>query len=430
MKNAIQYFIRYHIVADVLLLLIAILGILSAMNVQRSLFPRIESRNIAIETVYIGASPTEVEKGITLKVEEEIEGIEGIKKVNSTSVENLSNINVEILSSYDVETVLKDVKNAIDRINNFPDDAEKPVIYKIERTDAAAEIMLAGNTDLKTLKAFAERAEKDLLAKDAISKVELTGYPDEEIEIAIREDALDAYQLTFNDVARQVQNSNIELTGGDVKMGNKKVTLRAENKRYYAEQLENILIRAGPNGTPIYLKDVADITNQWADVPTREFYNGLPATRIKVLSRLTEDIIITSDAAKAYIEEFNASLQPSDSTQRAVVKAYLLKDGSVRIKQRTEMLLENGLLGFVLVLLLLGLFLKPRLAFWVALSIPISIAGMFIIMPMTIVNINMLSLFGLILVIGILVDDGVVIAENIFQNTKRAYRPTKPLLKG
>ncbi|MFK7797417.1 MAG: efflux RND transporter permease subunit [Aureispira sp.] len=430
MKNAIKYFIKYHITADVLLLLIAILGIFSAINIQRSLFPRIESRNIIIETIYVGASPTEVEKGITLKLEEEIDGLEGIKKINSTSVENLSNVNIEILSSYNVEEVLTDVKNAIDRINTFPEDAEKPVIYKQERTDAAADIMISGNVDLKTLKLFGEKAEQELLAKDNISKVQVSGYPDEEIEIAIREDALDAFQLTFAEVARVIQNTNIELTGGNIEMGNNKVILRAENKVYYAEQLENTIVQTSASGSPILLKDIATINNQWADVPSREYYNGEPAVKIKVLSRLSEDIITTADAAKAYIKEFNAANAPLDSTSKDGVRAYLLKDGSVRIQQRTDLLVENGLLGFFLVFLLLGLFLKPRIAFWVALSIPISIAGMFIVMSFTQFNINMLSLFGLILVIGILVDDGVVIAENIFQKHEQGMPAAKAAIEG
>lgn len=422
MKKAIQYFIKYHITADVLLLLIGILGILSAINIQRSQFPRIESREISIETTYIGASPSEVEKGITIKIEEEINGLEGIKKVSSISVENKSTVSVEIFSNYKIENVLSDVKNAIDRVNTFPDDAETPVIYKKERTDAAADIMISGEVDLKTLKEFAERAEQALLAKKNISKVTISGYPDEEIEIAIQENALDVYQLTFDDVARAIQGSNVELTGGNLEMGNTKITIRAENKAYYAEQLENIIIRTSPGGTNILLKDVANIKNQWADIPQREFYNGKPAVKLQVASRLSEDIITTAGESKEFIEEFNE--------ENTVVEAFMLRDGSIGIQQRTDLLVNNGLIGFVLVLFLLGLFLKPRIAFWVALSIPISIAGMFIIMPFSTVNINMLSLFGLILVIGILVDDGVVIAENIFQKYEKGIPAKEAAIEG
>lgn len=422
MKKAIQYFIKYHISADVLLLLIGILGVLSAINIQRSQFPRVESRNIIIETTYIGASPSEVEKGITLKIEEEIDGLEGIKKVSSTSMENLSTVNVEIFSNYKIETILSDVKNAIDRVNTFPENAETPVIYKRERTDPAADIMISGDVDLKTLKKFAEKAEQQLLAKKNISKVIISGYPDEEIEIAINKKALDAYQLTFEDVARVVKGSNIEMTGGQLEMDNTKITIRAESKAYYAEQLENIIVQTSTNGTNIFLKDIASIKNQWADIPQREFYNGKPAAKIEIMSRLNEDIITTASEAKEFIAEFN--------TENSIVQAFLLRDGSIGIQQRTDLLVDNGLLGFFLVLALLGLFLKPRIAFWVALSIPISIAGMFIIMPFSTVNINMLSLFGLILVIGILVDDGVVIAENIFQKYEKGLPAHQAAIEG
>jgi len=422
MKKAIQYFIKYHISADVLLLLIGILGVVSAFNVQRSQFPRVPSRIIIVETTYIGASPSEIEKGITIKIEEEVDGIEGIKKISSTSVENRSTITIDIISSYNVENVITDVKNAVDRINTFPDDAETPVIYKKERIDAAADVMISGDVDLKTLKEFTEKAEKQLLADKNISKVELSGYPDEEIEIAVRENALDAYKLTFEEVALAISTSNIETTGGTLEMGKTKITIRAENKKYYAEQLENIIVKTSPNGTNILLKDIATLKNQWADVPLREYYNGDPATKIQIFSRLNEDIITTAEAVKDFIKKYNQ--------ENEIVQAYLLRDGSIGIRQRTNLLVENGLLGFFLVLLLLGLFLKPRLAFWVALSIPISIAGMFIILPMTNITVNMLSLFGLILVIGILVDDGVVIAENIYQKHEEGMPAKKAAIEG
>lgn len=422
MKKAIQYFIKYSISADVLLLLIAIIGVLSAINISRSQFPRVESRNIKIETTFVGASPSEVEKGVTIKIEEAINGLEGIKKINSTSSENQSVVSIEIFSNFKVTEILSDVKNAVDRINTFSADVETPVIYKEERTDAAADIMISGDVDLKTLKAYAEKAEQELLAMDGISKITISGYPEEEIEIAIREKALDAYQLTFAEVAQAITASNIESTGGKLEMDGTEITIRTENRAYYAEQLEKIIVKTSSTGTNILLKDVATLTNQWADVPMREFYNGMPAAKLAISSRLSEDIIETVELVKKYLPQFNK--------ENKVVQAYLLRDGSIGIKQRTALLVDNGVKGFFLVLLLLGLFLKPRLAFWVALSIPISIAGMFIVAPMFGVNINMLSLFGLILVIGILVDDGVVIAENIFQKYEQKMPAHQAAIEG
>ena len=207
MKKAIQYFVKYPISADVLLLLIAIIGTLSAINISRSQFPRVESREIAIETSFIGASPSEVEKGITIKIEQEIDGLEGIKKVTSSSMENRSTVNIEILSSFDIVEVLSDVKNAVDRINTFPEDAETHVIYKKERSDRSADLMISGNVDLKTIKNYAEIAEQALLTKQGISKIDVSGYPDEEIEISLSEQALETYQLSFGEVANIIVES-------------------------------------------------------------------------------------------------------------------------------------------------------------------------------------------------------------------------------
>ena len=422
MKKAIQYFVKYPISADVLLLLIAIIGTLSAINISRSQFPRVESREIAIETSFIGASPSEVEKGITIKIEQEIDGLEGIKKVTSSSMENRSTVNIEILSSFDIVEVLSDVKNAVDRINTFPEDAETPVIYKKERSDRSADLMISGNVDLKTIKNYAEIAEQALLTKQGISKIDVSGYPDEEIEISLSEQALETYQLSFGEVANIIAANNLESTGGTLELDGTDITIRAENKKYYAQQLENIIVKTSPNGKNILLKDVANLRNQWADIPERSYYNGMPAAKLAVSSRLSEDIIQSAQIVKDYIKEFNA--------ENKIVQAYLLRDGSIGIQQRTDLLLENGIKGILLVLLFLGLFLKPRIAFWVALSIPISIAGMFILAPIFNVNINMLSLFGLILVIGILVDDGVVIAENIFQRFEQGFPPRQAAIEG
>ena len=407
MKALIKYFIRYANTADVAIFLIAVVGIFSLMNMTRSAFPRVESRIILVQCVYPGASPQEVENGVTTKIEEELKGVSGIKKITSTSRENTATITVELPIETDVDVAISDVKNAVDRINSFPDGLETPVIYKLENVDLAAEFAISGDVDLKTLKAYAKLAEEELLLKKNVSKVILNGYPDEEIEIAVRENELNTYGLTFDQIAAAVRRSNIDLTGGTFDMGDTEITIRARNKKYTAEGLENVIVATSATGTNIRLKDVADVTDKWADNPTRTYYDGKPAVTVTVNSTLDEDIIEGSETVKTYIEEFNQRF--------ASVQADVIRDGSVNIRNRTDLLVKNGAIGMVLVLLVLGLFLNPRIAFWVALSIPISILGMFIIAPFFNISINLFSLFGLILSIGILVDDGVVIAENIFQ---------------
>ncbi|MCP4442376.1 MAG: efflux RND transporter permease subunit [Aureispira sp.] len=424
MRQAIQYFIKYHISADVLLGLLGLIGAISMINASRSQFPIIESRQIVIETAYIGASPKEVEKGVTLKIENELEGIEGIKKIASNSMENISVVNVILRSSASIDKVLPDVKNAVDRINSFPKDAETSVIYKKERLDKAVEFMIAGDVGLPSLKAFAEQLEQDLLSTDAISVVVLKGYPDQEIEIALREDALNTYGLTFDDVSRAVAVANLDLTAGTLEMDNTKITLRAQNKEYYAENLADVIVATSPTGTHIYLKDVADLNDQWAEDSERAYYNGKPGVFFTVHTRTSEDLFLATETAKELMQKFN------EENESKGVKASLLTDGSFLVRQRIDVLAKNGVMGVLLVLLILGLFLKPRIAFWVALSIPISMGGMFIIAPYFGVNINMLSLFGMILVIGILVDDGVVIAENIYQKHEEGQPPLQAAING
>ncbi|MCH2044459.1 MAG: efflux RND transporter permease subunit [Saprospiraceae bacterium] len=421
MKKAIQYFIQYSTSANVILLGLAIVGIISLFNASRSQFPRTTSRDIIIDATFVGGSPKELEEGVTLKIEDELRGLDGIKKVTSLSVENRASINIALKSGFDADKALTDVKNAVDRII-FPDDVETPIIYKKERLDLAAEFALTGDVDLKTLKVYAEGIEKELLAIDGISKVVLNGYPEEEIEIAVREDALHKYGITIQQVAQAVANSNLELTGGQLEVEHTNITIRAKNQKYYANNLEGIIVKTSTTGANIFLKDVASVVDKWVDSPQRNFYGGKPAVNIIIQSRLTEDIVSSAEKVKQFIKEFN--------TRETQIQAHLMIDGSLRVRQRTDLLVENGLIGIGLVLLVLGLFLKPRIAFWVALSIPISLLGMFIVAPMFGVNINMLSLFGMILVLGILVDDGVVIAENIFQKYEQGMPPVQAAFKG
>ncbi len=422
MKALIKYFIRYSNTADVLLLLIAVVGFLSLMNMTRSSFPRNESRIILVQCIYPGASPQEVENGITTKIEDGLEGISGIKKITSTSRENSATITVETLAETDIDVALADVKNAVDRINSFPDGLETPVIYKFENVDLAAQFAISGNVDLKTLKAYAKIAEEELLLEKNVSKVALGGFPDEEIEVAVRENELNTYGLTFDQIAASIRRSNIDLTGGTFDMGNTEITIRARNKKYTAEELENIIVTTSATGTNVLLKDIANVTDKWADSPIRTYYDGKPAVTLTVSSTLSEDIIEGSEIVKAYIEKFNEKYES--------VQADMIQDGSVSIRSRTDLLVKNGAIGIVLVLLVLGLFLNPRIAFWVALSIPISILGMFVIAPFFGITINLFSLFGLILSIGILVDDGVVIAENIFQKYEAGMPAYEAAYKG
>ncbi len=279
-----------------------------------------------------------------------------------------------------------------------------------------------GDVDRTTLKEFAEKAKDDLIAVDGISDVTITGYPDEEIEVALKEEKLRAYNLTFEQAAAAVRGANLQITGGTLKTSTEEFLIRANNKGYYAEDLLNIVVRATPDGRIVLLRDIAEVRDRWADAPNRAYTNGKPAAIINVKNTNDEDIFNVTTNTKAYVEKFKR--------ENDVVQAVILTDGSDVLQQRIDLLVENGKIGAILVFFMLALFLRIRLAFWVSMSIPISFLGMFIIGSFTGLTINVLSLFGMILVIGILVDDGIVIGENIYQHYERGKSPMQAAIDG
>ncbi len=417
MKQFINYFIKYPFAANLIMFGILIMGVVGLLNMQSTFFPEVESRTILIQLTYPGASPEEIEEGVVQKIEENLKGLTGIERYTSVSRENSGTITVEVLKEYDTDDVLLDVKNAVDQISSFPVGLEPPVVYKRENLGFAISFAISGNVNLKTLKRYGRRAEEDLRAIEGISKISLSGFPEEEIEIAFREKDLRAYNLTFQQARQAVAAANIEITGGTIKGEDEELLVRARSKEYYAEGLRDVVIKTTADGGVIRLYEIASLTDKWTDNPNRSFLNGEPSVVVTVQNTLEEDMISITDKVKEYIEEFN--------DQNEVVQATIVRDGSEVLRQRIGLLTENGMLGFGIVVIMLAMFLHWRLAFWVAIAIPISFAGMFLMASFLGVTINVISLFGMILVIGILVDEGIVIGENIYQY----YENGEPRLK-
>lgn len=422
MRNLIAYFIKYPIAGNTLMFLIFIFGWFALKSWKKNYFPVSESKIIKVETVYPGSSPEEIEKGIVLKIEDNLRGITGIEEINSVSSENSGVITIEVQKSYDTDIALRDVKNAVDRIPSFPDGLEPPIIYKQEGRNFAISFALSGDVELTTLKKFAQKAESDLLNIDGISKIALSGFPDEEIEIAIREDDLQAYNLTFSQISNAVKKANLEVTGGKIKGKKEELILRANTKGYTASEFRNIVVKRAENGSLIRLFEVADVRDIWADSPNRNYLNGAASVIVEVSNTIDEDILFVTESVKTYITRFN--------DENDIIKATIVRDGSTTLNDRIDLLMENGAIGFVLVLLFLAFFLHIRLAFWVALSIPIAFMGMFIIGANSDVSINVISLFGMILVVGILVDDGIVIGENIYKQYEEGKSPLQAAVDG
>ncbi|MGR3810566.1 efflux RND transporter permease subunit [Jiulongibacter sp. NS-SX5] len=407
MRKIIEYFIKFPVAVNVVIAAFVIFGFFGLTRLKSSFFPLADSKIITIAAIYPGASPQEIEEGVILKIEDNLKGLVGIDRVTSTSSESSGVVTIEIEKGEDINVILAEVKNAVDRVPSFPTGMEPLVVEKVENIRETIIFAVNGaDLPLKTLKTIARGIENDLRAMEGISQVELSGFPDEEIEIAVREKDMLAYGITFQEVAQAVASENILVTGGNIKTSQEEYLIRANGRNYNAKGLDNIIVRTNPNGKIIRLREVADVIDRFSETPNSSYVNGRLAVNISVSNTNDEDLVSSADQIKAYIDNFN------DNNEN--VQLEVLADSSIRLNQRTQLLAENAAVGMLLVLLFLSLFLNTRLAFWVAMGLPISFLGMFIFAGFFDVTINVLSLFGMIIVIGILVDDGIVIAENIY----------------
>lgn len=422
MKNIIQSLIQKPRVVDILVGLIVVVGIATLASMRTNFLPPEPINFVGINVVYPGASPQEVEEEVVDKIEDNLDGLKGIDRVTSTAEESFANIRVELLEDADPNEVLQDVTNAIDKITTFPAGVETPVAFKEEILNYTMTVGIVGETSLSTLKDHAKHFKDELTFSPKLSQVFLSGYPDEEIEIRLRENDLRAYNLTFDEVARAVQTTNIKASGGKIKTDEQNILIRLDSRAYYANGLMNTVVKATPDGKMVRLRDVANVKNQFEDEPDRSFVNGEPAVIMKIFSRSEEDILGNAEFVNAAIEDFN--------DQNEIVQAVVIEDKSISLNDAIGTLRDNAWQGILLVFVVLGLFLHPRVAFWVAFKIPVALLGMFILSNFYDLTINQVSLFGLIIVLGVIVDDGVVVAENIYQHFQKGMSPLKAAVEG
>jgi multidrug efflux pump subunit AcrB len=422
MNGIIAFFVRYRVWTNVLMFSIILFGFLFYRDLKFSFFPETRPDFLTVQVAYPGASPEEVEEGVVLKIEEAIDGLEGIDRVTSVSKENFGVVTVEVLPEAQMDIVVQDVKNAVDRINSFPLGSEKPVIFEQKFRTRALSVVLYGETDLYNLKYYAERMRDDLLATPEISQVDVAGVPRLEFSIELSEENLRRYDLRFRDVADAVGAENINLSGGKFDTRDEEILIRANAREYFARELAGLVVRASTDGTPVMLKDVATVRERWEDVPDKSYYDGHPAVVLNLEKTKEEDILAVAETAKRFVAKFNENHKQ--------VKALVLDDRTVALNQRLDLLISNGLMGLALVVITLGFFLNLRLSLWVSVGIPFSFAGMFIVAGLTGITINVISLFGMIVVVGILVDDAIVVGENIYAHYERGKPPIRAAIDG
>jgi multidrug efflux pump subunit AcrB len=422
MKPVLAFFVRYPVWANVLMVSIIGFGLISQNQLKFSFFPEIPPHIISIQVEYIGGSPEEVEEGIVLKIEENLEGIEGIERVTSVSRENFAQVTVEVLKDEDTDKVLQDVKNAVDKIGSFPLNSERPVIFEQKYRSQVLSIVLYGEPDLFNLRHMAEVFRDQLLDAEGISQVTLRGLPNLEFSVEVNEETLRRYRMTFQEIAAAISAANVNISGGKLETASEEMLIRSWGRRYHVHSLHDIPVRGNPDGTVIRLEDISVLEERWQDIPDRTYYNGSNAVILSIEKTRQEDILRIARRAKVMMEEFNETHEG--------VMTIVLDDRTVPLQQRLDLLIKNGLMGLALVLVLLSFFLNTRMAFWVSIGIPFSFTGMFIVIYLVGITINVISLFGMIIVVGILVDDAIVVGENIYAHYERGKPPMQAAIDG
>ena len=412
MNGAIRWMTNNHVAANLLMLLLVVGGLIKGLGIKQEVFPEIAMDRVSVSVAYPGAGPEEVEEGILLKIEDSLTGVDGIKEITASASEGVGTVTAEIRSGEDVNLVLQDIKSEIDRIDTFPEDAEKPVVSKMLNVTQVASVVVYGTASERALREQAETIREELLANDKITQVELSGVRPYEISVEISEQNLRRYNLTLEQVAGVLRNASLDLPGGNIKTSGGEILLRTKEKRYRADEYAQIVVLAQADGTQVRLGDIATVRDTFEETDVQATFDGQPAAMVKVYRVGDQKPTEIAKVINAYVEEKNEGYP--DSLQAAV-----WNDQSELLESRINLLLKNAYIGLILVIIILGLFLEIRLALWVMLGIPISFMGAMLVLPALGVSINMISLFAFILVLGILVDDAIVVGENIFEHRQR-----------
>ncbi|MDG1910763.1 MAG: efflux RND transporter permease subunit [Pseudomonadales bacterium] len=411
MKSAIAWFANNHIAANLLLVLIVLSGLVAIPNMPQKSFPDIDVPIINVTVAYLGAAPEEVEQGVCIRVEEELEGIDGIEKISSAAYEGACRVTIELFEDADSSLALDEVKSRIDAIITFPVETEKPVISLLSPVRPVMELSITGPNDEKMLKVLGQQVRDEIAALPGVTQVSLQNTRSYEISIEVSEASLQRNGLSFQQVAQIIRVRSLDLPGGSIKTEGGEILLRTQGQVYWGHDFEQLVLLTRADGTRVYLSDVATVIDGFEDTDQSLRFDGKPAALIRVSRVGNQDILEITGAVIAYLEEAPARLPEG-------VKLTVWNDGSQLLRGRLDTLLNSARQGFLMVLILLALFLRPRLAFWVSVGVPVAFLGALFLISVLGLSIDGISLFGFILVLGIVVDDAIVVGENVYSEQK------------
>jgi multidrug efflux pump subunit AcrB len=413
LDRAIAWFARNPVAANLLLALMVVGGLSTAPYVTLEAFPELTTGIVTVTVEYPGAAPLEVEEGITVRVEEQLYGLDGIKRINSESSEGISVVTCELMSDADEDRVLDAIKTRVDAIDTFPDEAEKPLVELVVGRLQLLNVAVYGDTDERTLKRLGQRIRDDIAALPGVNHVELASVRPYEISIEVAEASLRRYGLTFDDVANAVRQSSVDLPGGAIKSADGEILLRTKGQAYRGADFERIPLVSRRDGTRLTVGDVANVDDGFAETDRSARFDGKPAVLVQVYRTGKQSALDLSQLVVDYVEQSRGGLPEGMSM------TIWLNDADM-LRTRLDTLLRNGRGGLILILVVLALFLKLRVALWVLVGVPVSFIATLWVMPTFDVSINLISLFAFILVLGVLVDDAIVVGENIYSRQRAA----------
>ncbi len=423
MNKTIAWFAENTVAANLLMLVILVSGLIMAPRITQEVFPEFSTDMITVTVPYLGAAPEEVEEGVCIKIEEQIQSLEGIKKISSTAAEGAGTVVVEVLPDMDVRELLDDIKNRVDAIDTFPEETEKPIIQEVTLKKQVINIAISGPADEVTLKRLGEQIRDELSGVEGITQVELANTRPYEVSIEISEDALRRHGLTFEEVARSVRRSSLDLPGGSVKTRGGEILLRTKGQAYRQRDFEELVLISKTDGTYLTLGDVAHVVDGFAETDQSARFDGNPTALIQVFRVGDQSALDIAEKVKIYVAEAQSRMPDG-------IRLTLWADDTKILRSRLDLLLRNGYMGLGLVILILALFLRMRLALWVSIGIPISFLGTLWLMPTLDVSINLLSLFAFIVVLGILVDDAIIVGESIHSFQEEGYAGLRSSIVG
>ena len=407
-RGLVAWMVHNRVTPNLLMLFLVLGGIFMSTRIKQEVFPEFVLDRISVQVSYPGSSPEDVEQGIVLAIEDAISGLEGIKEITSTASEGSARVSAELEEGANAQKLLQDIKQEVDRIGTFPDDAEDPVISSDSHTHQVLRLNLYGDATEGSLREVVEQVKDRLLQAPGITQVEVSGGRDFEVKVKIHQEKLRMYGLTLSRIADIIRQSAVEIPGGKLDTASGEILLRIDNSRDWARDFRRIPIVTTTSGATVFLEDLAVVSEGFADSNTLTTYEQQRSMALLVYRVGKQTPIGVSESTKEAMLTIGTSLPPGISWK-------ITSDSSDVYKQRLELLLKNAFIGLTLVLLLLGLFLEMKLAFWVTMGIPISFLGCLLFLPIFNVSINMISLFAFIIALGIVVDDAIIAGENIYE---------------